>query len=350
MFYTKAWRRIAGNANNGPRMFRIILFSLVTILMLLSSVWAIMALWFQTPWGGLGRYVLPALWVLCVVGLGYRLWFAEPWWHSLSGYVVMLVLLIAWWNTIKPSHDRDWADDVAFITTGTVQGDEVTLSHVRNFHWRSKDDYDIRWETREYDLSRLISVDMLTSSWGLPGIAHVLVSFGFEDGDYLVFTVEIRRKRHQSFSAVGGFFKEFELAIVATDERDAVRVRTNIREEDVSLYRIGLNAQDAKELFLSFVSQANYLAEHPRFYHTVTGNCTTIVYSMMKQIVDGLPLDYRLLLSGRLPSYVQAVNGMASKRPLTELKQRGRISQLAREAGDSKRFSSLIRQGVPGWE
>lgn len=331
-------------------MLRIILLSLATVLMLLSSVWAIMALWFQAPWSGVGRYYLSILWFLCVVGLSYRLWFAEPWWHSLVGYLAMLVLLIAWWNSIKPSHDRDWADDVAFITTGTAEGDHVTLNHVRNFHWRGKEDYDIRWEKREYDLSRLTSVDMLTSSWGLPGIAHVLVSFGFDDGDYVVFTVEIRRERHQSFSAVGGFFKEFELAIIATDERDAVRVRTNIREEEVSLYRIGLNAQDAKELFLSFVSQANYLAEHPRFYHTVTGNCTTIVYSMMKQIVDGLPLDYRLLLSGRLPSYVKAVNGMASEQPLTELNQRGKISKQAREAGSSSEFSSLIRQGVPGWD
>ena len=71
-------------------------------------------------------------------------------------------------------------------------------------------------------------------------IAHILVSFGFEDGRYLVFTVETRKEKGERYSELGGFFKEFELSIVATDERDAVRVRTNVRDEDVYLYRIDM--------------------------------------------------------------------------------------------------------------
>ena len=331
-------------------MLRITLLTLATLAMLLSSLWAVLALWFQAPGATAGRYSFTALWLLCAIGLGYRLWAGGVWWHSALSYLLMLVLLLAWWNTITPSNDRDWADDVAFITTGTVVGDRVTLNHVRNFHWRGIDDYDIRWETRNYELSQLRSVDMLTSQWGFPGIAHVLVSFGFADGQQVIFSVEIRRERDESFSTIGGFFKDFELAIVATDERDAVRVRTNIRDEDVALYRIGLNRKDARELFLSFVTQANALAEHPRFYHTITGNCTTVIYSMMKQIVNGLPLDYRLLLSARLPEYVYAVDGMASDQPLAVLQERGRISQKALAAGDTDNFSALIRQGVPGWD
>src|SRR5690606_12105394 len=248
--------------------------------------------------------------LLGLVALLYWFWLGGSWWQSLLVYIALFALLVVWWGTIKPSNQRDWADDLAHITTGTVDGRQVRLDNVRNFHWRSQQDYDIGWESRVYDLSRLRSVDMFTSNWGLAAISHVLVSFGFSDGEHVAFSVEIRRERHERFSELGGFFKQFELSIIAADERDIVRVRSNVRHEELELYRINLGPADARELFRSFVVQANQLAEQPRFYHTVTGNCTTIVYSMMKKIVDGLPLDHRLLLTGYLPAYVHEVGGM----------------------------------------
>ena len=89
-----------------------------------------------------------------------------------------------------------------------------------------------------YELHRLNSVDMIMSYWTGPAIAHMLISFGFDTGEHVVFSVEIRPEAHEGFSELGGFFKEFELSIIAADERDVIRVRTNIRGEDDYLYRI----------------------------------------------------------------------------------------------------------------
>ncbi|MEJ6655847.1 MAG: DUF4105 domain-containing protein [Pseudomonas sp.] len=331
-------------------MLRTFLLSLTTLIMLLSSLWALLALWFQAPGGGMGRYGLPALWLCGLSALLYWSWVRGAWWQSILIYFVLFALLMLWWASIKPSNQRDWADDLTHITTGSIDGQRATLQHVRNFNWRSQEDYDVRWESREYDLSRLRSVDMITSNWGLPAVSHVLVSFGFDDGEHVAFSVEIRREKHETFSELGGFFKQFELSIIASDERDVVQVRSNVRHEDLELYRINLSPADARELFRSFVIQANELAEHPRFYHTVTGNCTTIVFSMMKKIVDGLPLDHRLLLTGYLPSYVHEVGGMMPGLSLPELQRRGEITQRARDAADDPAFSALIRQDVPGWD
>lgn len=331
-------------------MQRIMLLSIITLSVFLSSVWALLALWYQAPGGMPGRLLCCGLWLLAAVGCCYGLWAGLAWWQALLAYLLLFILLLLWWSGIKPSHDRDWADDLAQITTGQVEGSRVRLNNVRNFEWRSTTDYDIRWESRNYDLKRLRSVDMITSYWGLSSIAHVLVSFGFDDGEHVAFSVEIRRESHEHFSELGGFFKQFELSIIASDERDVVRVRSNVRDEDLWLYRINLSPANARKLFRSFVLQANQLAERPRFYHTVTGNCTTIVFSMMKQIVDGLPLDHRLLLTGHLPAYVHEVNGMMPGLTLEELQRRGRITQQARDAGDDPAFSARIRQGVPGWE
>lgn len=325
------------------------LLFLTSLAILLSSLWAVLALWFQAPGSTVARQGLMIGWGVAVVVLLILLW--QGWiWQSLVIYVVMFVLLRRWWASLKPSNDRDWADDLARTTHGTIQGGLVTLHNVRNFNWRTEDDYDICWETREYDLSRLNSVDMTTSYWGLPAIAHVLLSFGFDNGDFVVFSVEIRKERQELFSEIGGFFKKFELSIVATDERDALRVRTNVRGEDAYLYHTRLTDVTARQLFVSFVEEANKLATTPRFYHSITANCTTLVFNMLRRIIGGLPLDVRLLLSGYLPAYVQKHRGLQLDYSLKTLKQRGRITQSAIAADQAEDFSWRIRQGIPGWE
>ncbi|GLZ26637.1 membrane protein [Stutzerimonas stutzeri] len=321
---------------------------LASLAMLLATAWGAMALWYQLPMTAAGKSASIALWCLLASTLLIALWRLRPW-IAICGYLSLFALLQVWWNSLEPSNHRVWTDDLIKMTYGRADGSQVTLHNVRNFDWRSDEDYDARWETRRYDLDRLASIDLATSYWGMPAIAHVLVSFGFDDGRFLVFTVEIRKERGERYSEIGGFFKQFELSIVATDERDALRVRTNVRGEDVYLYRVNMPPDAMRELFLSYLEQANQLNKTARFYNTVTANCTTIVFDMMRQIVSGLPFDYRLLLTGYLPGYLQDVGGLEQSFSLQELRQRGRITERARRAGDDTDFSRLIREGVPGW-
>jgi hypothetical protein len=261
-------------------------------------------------------------------------------------FAVALVGLLLWWTRLTPTNDHDWADDVALITTGTVDGSRVTLHNVRNFDWRSQTDYTRRWETRSYDLDHVRTVDMIMSYWKGPAIAHMLISFGFDDGEQAVFSVEVRRQRIQAFSEIGGFFKEFELSIIAADERDVIRVRTNVRGEDAYLYRILVPPAAIRSLFLGYIAEANALLIKPRFYNTITVNCTTLVYHMMQRIVGYLPLNYRLLFSGYLPEYVYRVGGLDRRFSLQELRSRGRITERAISADRSESFSADIRRGI----
>lgn len=261
-------------------------------------------------------------------------------------YLLGLSLLIVWWQTLTPSNVRDWSDDVAETTTVTVQDSIATVSHVRNFDWHSESDYTAQWESRQYDLDQLRTVDMLLSYWTGPAIAHTLVSFGFDDGRFLVFSVEIRKERHEKFSEIGGFFKQFETSIIAAEERDIIRLRTNIRGEDVYLYRIDMSPDAMRQLFLAYAEEASLLAEKPRFYHSITANCTTIVYHMVRQIIPGLPIDYRLLLSGYLPEYIYSIGGLDTTQPLETLRQQGRITKRAIAADNDPDFSQVIRRTI----
>ena len=209
------------------------------------------------------------------------------------------------------------------------------------------DDYDARWETRRYDLDRLASADAVLSYWGSQAIAHAMISFGFDDGSHVVFSVEIRRERSEEYSPIGGFFKQFETTLVAADERDIIRVRTNVRGEDDYLYPLRVDKPAMRSLFLSYVRAANELAATPKFYNTITSNCTTIVYRMARQIDPGLPRDIRLLLTGYLPEYLHEVGAVDRSVPVEVLRQRGRITERARKSTATEDFSRAIRRSSP---
>jgi len=331
------------------RLLRRIAMILATLVIICVAAWTSVALWFQAS-GGTGlKALFIVVWVAfsCAAVVGLHRGHAPL---ALLGFAIAFGVVLIWWHTLVPSNVRLWADDVAQQTSGVVHGDMATLSNVRNFEWRGESDYTARWETRSYDLATLQSLDLITSYWGSPAIAHLLISFGFTDGEHVVFSVEIRREKGEAFSEIGGFFKEFELSVIAADERDVIRVRTNIRGEDDYLYHIRLPREDIRSLFAAYLEQANGLVEKPRFYNTITANCTTLVFQMMRRIVGKLPLNYRLLLSGYLPEYVYAVGGLDPRYTLEQLRAFGRITERAKQADRSPQFSQEIRRGIPPLE
>ncbi len=249
-----------------------------------------------------------------------------------------------WWVGIKPSNERNWAGDVAHGVTGHKEGQAVTLHNVRNFAWLTDTQFIPRWEQRQYQLDTLVSVDVISSTWSSLAIAHTLVSFGFSDGQRVVFSAEIRREANEEFSEVAGFFKAYELVLIAADERDIIRLRTNMRKESVSLYALDIPHNVQKELFLGFVALGNELAGKPRFYNTLTTNCTTVIFHLGRVLDPALAMDWRILLSGYVPDYLYNHRLIDTDKPLSLIRKQAQISQKGIRAGNSKHYSEIIRQ------
>lgn len=313
-----------------------------TLIVLASGAWGVLALWYQLSGSSATRALGAAAWATLVVAL-FALAVARRAWWPLAGYAVCYALLLAWWTTIVPTGRHAWADDVARLVTSEVHGNLVTVRDVRDFTWRSDSDYDARWETRRYDLDQLVGADAILSHWGSAAIAHAMLSFAFADGEHLVFSVEIRKRRGQRFSAIGGFFKDFETILVAATERDVVRVRTNVRGEQDYLYPLAISRPALRALFLSYLRAADELAAKPAFYNTVSSNCATMVYRMARQLDLGLPWDVRLLLTGYLPGYLYKIGALDHRLTLAQWQARAPITSRARATPPGADFSLAIR-------
>jgi hypothetical protein len=273
--------------------------------------------------------------------------FVRPVLRGFIAAMLPVVVVILWWVSVSPSNARDWTPDVARTAHATFDGSRVTIENVRNFNYRSESDYDQRWETRTYNLDRIRGVDLFLSFWGPTQIAHTIASWEFDDGQHLAISIETRKEKGESYSALRGFFHQYELYYVVADERDLVGLRTNYRGEQVFLYRIRIPESQARALLVDYLQEINRLANHPQWYNALTQNCTTTIRSHVQNIGAGGRLDWRLLANGHLDQLLYERHQIDIELPFAQLRSRSNITEKAKSAGDSADFSARIRDGLP---
>ncbi|GLR62425.1 Lnb N-terminal periplasmic domain-containing protein [Rhizobium indigoferae] len=328
------------------RPVRAIVIAVLVLLVAFASAWASLALWYRLPLPEVGRQAGAILFGLFGASVVVAL-FGRRRFRAVLAFASAFVLVLVWWSTIEPPANGVWAPDVARQVTGEFDGDLLTLTNVRDFEWRSATDFTERWTTRSYDLNKLKSVDMFMSYWSGPTIAHVIMSFGFDDGHYLAWSIEVRRLSGGSFSPLADLFKSSPLVILAADERDLIGLRSNFRGEDVQIYRLKTSPAAARLLLREYVSDANALAGTPVFYNSLTTNCTTTIVKMMRVAGDAVPTDWRLVVNGYLPEYAYDRGALDISVPLSQLRSAAHIAARAHEDGVSPVFSQAIRVGVP---
>jgi hypothetical protein len=311
----------------------------------LLIAWAALALHYSNlPWEW-ARGVLAAVFA----GFGvWALWVSRRR-SSRWAFGCAFAAVAAWWVCIPPSHDRQWRPEVAVLPRAVIDGDRVRLTGFRNFTYRSKDDFDARYEEREVSLAHVVSVDLFVSYWKVGPVAHTFVSFGFDDGTPPVcVSIEARPEVGERFNPVASLFKQFELIYVVGDERDLVRVRTDHRGEEVYLYRVRVAPEGARRLFRIYLDRVNELAGRPEWYHLLKNNCTINIERNAR--AAGAPrgrFDARYLLNGLIDRYMYGTGVLDTSLEFEELRRRSYINGAARTAGGADDFSARIRASLP---
>jgi len=266
----------------------------------------------------------------------------------LAGVAVLVVILP--WLSIRPSNDKDWEAEFARTGWVDVQGDTLTFHEVRNFDYPRDGKVIERWETRTYKLSDLRGIDYFHDAFMGKILAHPIMSFDFGEDRHIALSVETRREKGESFSVFGGLYKLFELHYVFGDERDFIRIRTNIRDEPVHLYRLDISPEDAREFLLDSIAAQNALKEKPRFYNVITANCTTSLRAQ-EPADKRARFDIRILANGLLDELMWERGALVTDGlPFEELRRRSLINEAAEAAHDAPDFSRRIRIGRPGFQ
>lgn len=314
-------------------------------LVLLATLWACAALWFDGPDSRLLAGALVAGFAASVIGV---LVWLRPLRRGLAAFAGLFLVVLVWWFNQTPSNDRNWQPDVARLPVAAFEGDLVTIRNVRNFDYRTETDYTERWEERRYDLSRLVGVDIFLSYWGSPWIAHTVMSWAFADGQHLAISIETRKEAQEVYSEVLGFFRQYEVYYVLADERDLIGLRTNHRGEDVYLYHLNTPVDIARAILVDYLEEINNLARTPKWYNAMTHNCTTSIRQHFKHLAAEKPFDWRILVNGRIDELGYSRGTIDTSLPFSELRKRSAISEKAQAMPSGADYSEWIRRGLPG--
>jgi len=103
---------------------------------------------------------------------------------------------------------------------------------------------------------------------------------------------------------------------------------------------------NARVLLGEYVEEVNDLARTPRFYNTLTSNCTNLVFDMVRVIHAGLPMDARVIFSGYLPNYAYDLGAIDTSMSLDKLRDLSKIHDKAAWADADPNFSAKICQGI----
>ena len=120
-----------------------------------------------------------------------------------------------------------------------------------------------------------------------------------------------------------------------------------VRNEQIQLYRLRTPPERVRALLVEYVKQANDLAARPRFYNTLTTNCTTTIFNMMRAVTSSIPFDWRIILTGYLPSYLYGHGAVDTRISPEKLRQRADVTMRVDEDLNEVEFSSRLREGVP---
>ena len=309
----------------------------------LLVAWGTLVIYFSNlPWA-VARLALAACFALVSIWL---LWLSRRR-LAFTVFVILFAGVVAWWISILPSHYRPWRPEVAVMPRAFIEGDRVRITGVRDFDYRSRNDFTAHYQEREVQLSHLTGLDFFVSYWSEGPVAHTFVSFTFDNAPPLSISIETRPEEGEGFDPLASIFKQFELIYVVGNEHDLVRVRTNFRKETVYLYRLNSPVESVRRLLLVYLERINELADRPEFYHLLTNSCTINIIRYANAAGRTGQFNIRHLLNGLIDSYLYHSGRVDTTLPFEELRQRSLINNVAQAANDAPDFSDRIRASLP---
>lgn len=281
---------------------------------------------------------------MVIVALALLFW--HPIW--MPGVAVWVVGFVTyfWWSSLKPKQDREWHPNFSALANISVDGDVLKVENVRNSDYQDAKNFTTRYETRDYHLSRLQSVDALIYYWGSDWMCHPMFVFDFGEDGRMCISAEVRYRKGQEYGFVRSLYRQQELIFVVSDERDAILQRTeHYQGIDLYLYRLTTDPLRQRQFFFEYTVSINRLFKNPKWYNGLTANCTTGIYRQGRARIQW---DWRFIFNGALDRMLYERGLLDNGVPFEELKKNSRVNEVAHQA-PRERFGDYIRSALPGY-
>lgn len=223
----------------------------------------------------------------------------------------------------KPSLSRDWDDDVRVLAGVEMEGHGlVRLTDIRDWSYTRDSVVSKRYFEASFDPKHIVDVWMYEQELDGAGlIAHTFLVFEFAEpagpNRYLGLSVETRRELGEEYSLIGGVLRSFEVTHIWATESDLVTRRVIHLDYPLTRFRLEIPKEYRSRIFVKFARETQALATTPRWYNTVTNNCTS---SLIRYVNDSepnaIPLHYSYVATGRVDDYLLSLGYLDAKSSL----------------------------------
>ena len=262
---------------------------------------------------------------------------------------ILLVIFLVWQNLKKPALVGDWQEQLKIASTAEFKGDTVVVHNVRNFRYSPTEaDMHPGYYDRAYDLNAIKKVWYVAEPFNENKVAaHTFLSFEFNNGDFLSITIEARKTKDQTFNIYKGMIHTYPLMYIAADERDAVLLRANIRQDKVYVYPVKFSKpENARLLLTDMLNKMNDLLAHPAWYNSFWSNCTSSIVYHVNKLSPGRVsmLSWQLWLTASADELALKHGLLDTSLTINEARKKYFITDRSIQAGDAPNYSQLIRQ------
>jgi hypothetical protein len=233
----------------------------------------------------------------------------------------------------------------------TIDGDLVHVQHVRDYRWSVDAPTSSEYVDQAFDVQRLERVWFVEEPfaiapfYGFEGVAHTYFVFDFQDQAPLAISVESRRERGEGFDTIHGLFNEYELIYVWGTEHDLTGRRAVLEKNQLYMYPLVGSIDSARRLLLDLAEVSQQLETQPRFYNTLTSNCTNELAKVANQAQPGaIPPNIALIFPGYADNLLYDLGFIPNDAPLDAVRQRYAITDAVVATLDQPDFSRLLRQ------
>lgn len=176
----------------------------------------------------------------------------------------------------------------------------IVVSNFRQWRYALSDPIDFTYSTKTFDPNNISKVYFLIEPFDkFAGIAHTYFLFNFKDGTNAAVSVEARREKGEDFSAFWGLFNKFELIYIWGDDEDITGRRRIVEKNNIYKYPLKLSSEQSKNLFIQLANDTKDLETTPKFYNTLTDNCTNVLAKAAnKAYPNSIPWDISWVLPG----------------------------------------------------
>jgi len=257
---------------------------------------------------------------------------------------VTFFVLFVFYLSQGPSNNKNWETGFDVSPNIQIKGDSFTIKNLRNWKYTKTDVIGFDYINQTYNFSQVekawFLVEPFSNNW--EAVAHTYFVFDFKDGRTLALSIEARREKGENYNIFLGLFKKYELFYVWGTEEDLTGTRAVQRDHNIYMYPINISVYYTQELLKSLVFESSSLDSTPKFYNSITSNCTNNLAKAANRVnPKAIPNIYYYTLPGNSINKLVKLGYLPADS--LENKSDYNIKERVKKHYGNENFSSLIR-------